>query len=83
MCAELDTQVLFLAGGSFSLNILLIALSISYSFKIFRLTDPPGLQMIMECQATEEFHPHPEGSIYTVRNPGLFDMMKRSGMMDF
>jgi len=35
------------------------------NFGIFRLTDPPGLQTIIECQATEAFHLHPEQPIYT------------------
>jgi hypothetical protein len=64
------------------LNSLLIVRSTSYSFGIFRLTDPPGLQTIIECQVTEAFHLHPERSIYTVRIPGFFDMMKRYGMID-
>jgi len=35
---------------------------------IFRLTDPPGLNLIMGCRRRETFHPHPdvEGGIYTV-----------------
>lgn len=35
-------------------------------FGIFRLTDPGGLQTILECTAKEAFHPHPEVPIYTV-----------------
>jgi hypothetical protein len=38
--------------------------------------------MIIECQATEAFHLHPERHIYTVRIPVFFDTMKRYGMMD-
>ncbi|KAI0634310.1 hypothetical protein C8Q77DRAFT_1110992 [Trametes polyzona] len=34
-------------------------------FGIFRLTDPGGLQTILECNAKEAFHPHPEVPIYT------------------
>ncbi|KAI0827355.1 Mov34-domain-containing protein [Trametes gibbosa] len=34
-------------------------------FGIFRLTDPGGLQTILECSAKEAFHPHPEVPIYT------------------
>ncbi|KAI0772904.1 Mov34-domain-containing protein, partial [Trametes elegans] len=34
-------------------------------FGIFRLTDPGGLQTILECTAKEAFHPHPEVPIYT------------------
>lgn len=37
------------------------------SFGIFRLTDPPGLQTILDCHAKEAFHPHPDIPIYTVR----------------
>jgi hypothetical protein len=36
------------------------------SFGIFRLTDPPGLQTILDCTAKEAFHPHPDVPIYTV-----------------
>ena len=36
------------------------------SFGIFRLTDPPGLTTILECNAKEAFHPHPDLPIYTV-----------------
>ncbi|VDC05233.1 unnamed protein product [Peniophora sp. CBMAI 1063] len=35
------------------------------SFGIFRLTDPPGLQIVLDCQAKEAFHPHPPAPIYT------------------
>ncbi|KAH8101729.1 hypothetical protein BXZ70DRAFT_931678 [Cristinia sonorae] len=34
-------------------------------FGIFRLTDPGGLQTILECNAKEAFHPHPPVPIYT------------------
>ncbi|CCA68396.1 hypothetical protein PIIN_02260 [Serendipita indica DSM 11827] len=35
-------------------------------FGIFRLTDPPGLDVVMNCRAKETFHPHPENiAIYT------------------
>ncbi|KAI0705401.1 hypothetical protein C8Q76DRAFT_750732 [Earliella scabrosa] len=34
-------------------------------FGIFRLTDPGGLQTILECNAKEAFHPHPDVPIYT------------------
>ena len=37
------------------------------NFGIFRLTDPPGLQTILDCDHTEAFHPHPDLPIYTVR----------------
>ncbi|KAF8752064.1 USP8 dimerization domain [Rhizoctonia solani] len=33
---------------------------------IFRLTDPPGMQVILKCTAKESFHPHSTGNIYTV-----------------
>jgi hypothetical protein len=36
------------------------------SFGIFRITDPPGLDVILNCQAKEAFHPHPDRAIYTV-----------------
>ena len=36
------------------------------SFGIFRLTDPPGLTTILDCNAKEAFHPHPDVPIYTV-----------------
>ena len=32
---------------------------------IFRLTDPPGLQSILNCTQSGLFHPHAEGKIYT------------------
>ncbi|KAH9934173.1 uncharacterized protein B0H18DRAFT_979808 [Fomitopsis serialis] len=35
------------------------------TFGIFRLTDPGGLQVILECTTKEAFHPHPEVPIYT------------------
>ncbi|KIP05612.1 hypothetical protein PHLGIDRAFT_107971 [Phlebiopsis gigantea 11061_1 CR5-6] len=35
------------------------------TFGIFRLTDPGGLQVILQCQAKDAFHPHPEVPIYT------------------
>ncbi|KAJ7483688.1 hypothetical protein B0H11DRAFT_1723216, partial [Mycena galericulata] len=37
------------------------------SFGIFRLTDPPGLQTVLQCTAKQVFHPHPDMPIYTVR----------------
>lgn len=36
------------------------------SFGIFRLTDPPGLDVISNCKKTPAFHPHPDLPIYTV-----------------
>ena len=35
-------------------------------YGIFRLTDPGGLQVILDCKAKEAFHPHPAVPIYTV-----------------
>ncbi|KAI8139363.1 hypothetical protein BJV82DRAFT_250066 [Fennellomyces sp. T-0311] len=35
------------------------------SYGIFRLTDPPGLPLIMNCKAEGAFHPHPDEPIYT------------------
>ncbi|KAI0062561.1 hypothetical protein BV25DRAFT_1885276 [Artomyces pyxidatus] len=40
------------------------------NFGIFRLTDPPGLQTILECNAKEAFHPHPDRPIYTDADKG-------------
>ncbi|TPX40199.1 hypothetical protein SeLEV6574_g06738 [Synchytrium endobioticum] len=31
---------------------------------IFRLTDPPGLEVITSCAASEMFHPHPDLPLY-------------------
>ena len=42
-------------------------------FGIFRLTDPGGLQVILDCTAKEAFHPHPEVPIYTVRKAVLLE----------
>lgn len=44
----------------------------SHSFGIFRLTDPPGIQTILDCHVKEAFHPHPDLPIYTVRLLCLF-----------
>ncbi|KAI9014502.1 hypothetical protein CLU79DRAFT_838356 [Phycomyces nitens] len=35
------------------------------SFGIFRLTDPPGLDIISTCRAERAFHTHPDKPIYT------------------
>ncbi|KAI8376164.1 uncharacterized protein BYT42DRAFT_534381 [Radiomyces spectabilis] len=35
------------------------------NFGIFRLTDPPGLDVISTCQQPSAFHPHPDVPIYT------------------
>ena len=45
--------------------------SLFVSFGIFRITDPPGLDVILNCQAKEAFHPHPDQAIYTVSSFGL------------
>jgi STAM-binding protein len=47
------------------------------SVGIFRLTDPPGLQTIQNCNAEQAFHPHPDGPIYTVCPYRSFDLLQR------
>jgi STAM-binding protein len=32
---------------------------------VFRLTDPPGVQTIVNCRQKGLFHPHGQDSIYT------------------
>ncbi|KAI6096144.1 hypothetical protein F5141DRAFT_1221083 [Pisolithus sp. B1] len=44
------------------------------NFGIFRLTDPPGLQTILDCDAKEAFHPHPDLPIYTDADKGHVQM---------
>ncbi|KAF8607118.1 Mov34-domain-containing protein [Ceratobasidium sp. AG-I] len=44
---------------------------------IFRLTDPPGLQVISKCTIKESFHPHTAGNIYTDADQGHVKMMKK------
>ncbi|KAJ7926882.1 hypothetical protein B0H13DRAFT_2229354 [Mycena leptocephala] len=44
------------------------------SVGIFRLTDPPGLQTILNCSAEQAFHPHPDGPIYTDADKGHVQM---------
>lgn len=67
VCAPNSTpKYVSLAGGSFATSNADRTLA---SFGIFRLTDPPGLQTILDCRASEAFHPHPERPIYTVRVP--------------
>ncbi|CAE6415089.1 unnamed protein product [Rhizoctonia solani] len=44
---------------------------------IFRLTDPPGLQVILHCHAKESFHPHSTGNIYTDADQGHVKMVKK------
>lgn len=40
------------------------------NFGIFRLTDPPGLDIISNCKKTPAFHPHPDLPIYTGAEEG-------------
>ena len=47
-------------------NLLKFFMNSPISFGIFRITDPPGLDVILNCQAKEAFHPHPDQAIYTV-----------------
>ncbi|CAO3585088.1 unnamed protein product [Absidia cylindrospora] len=35
------------------------------SYGVFRLTDPPGLDVISSCRIERAFHPHPDLPIYT------------------
>ncbi|KAI9822364.1 MAG: hypothetical protein M1827_000083 [Pycnora praestabilis] len=35
------------------------------SWGVFRLTDPPGMKAVRNCQQPGLFHPHAEGNIYT------------------
>ncbi|CAE6364853.1 unnamed protein product [Rhizoctonia solani] len=44
---------------------------------IFRLTDPPGMQVILKCTAKESFHPHSTGNIYTDADQGHVKMVKK------
>ncbi|KAL4062000.1 hypothetical protein J3A83DRAFT_4114245 [Scleroderma citrinum] len=44
------------------------------NFGIFRLTDPPGLQTILDCNVKEAFHPHPDLPIYTDADKGHVQM---------
>ncbi|KAF8909811.1 hypothetical protein CPB84DRAFT_1765566 [Gymnopilus junonius] len=44
------------------------------NFGIFRLTDPPGLSIILNCEAKEAFHPHPDEPIYTDADKGHVQM---------
>ncbi|KAI9468078.1 MAG: hypothetical protein EXX96DRAFT_591839 [Benjaminiella poitrasii] len=40
------------------------------NFGIFRLTDPPGLDVISNCKRQPAFHPHPDLPIYTSAGDG-------------
>ncbi|KAJ7483837.1 hypothetical protein B0H11DRAFT_1862594 [Mycena galericulata] len=44
------------------------------NFGIFRLTDPPGLQTVLQCTAKQAFHPHPDVPIYTDADKGHVQM---------
>ncbi|KIK70091.1 hypothetical protein GYMLUDRAFT_53201 [Collybiopsis luxurians FD-317 M1] len=44
------------------------------NFGIFRLTDPPGLSLILSCETKEAFHPHPDAPIYTDAERGHVQM---------
>ncbi|KAF5325163.1 hypothetical protein D9619_010076 [Psilocybe cf. subviscida] len=44
------------------------------NFGIFRLTDPPGLYTILNCNEKEAFHPHPDKPIYTDADKGHVQM---------
>ncbi|KAE9398061.1 Mov34-domain-containing protein [Gymnopus androsaceus JB14] len=44
------------------------------NFGIFRLTDPPGLGLILSCNVKEAFHPHPDAPIYTDAERGHVQM---------
>jgi STAM-binding protein len=35
------------------------------SWGVFRLTDPPGMQSVLNCRKTGLFHPHDEPDVYT------------------
>ncbi|TVY21500.1 AMSH-like protease sst2, partial [Lachnellula arida] len=35
------------------------------SWGVFRLTDPPGMQSVLNCRKTGLFHPHDEENVYT------------------
>ncbi|KAI9678410.1 MAG: hypothetical protein M1829_002008 [Trizodia sp. TS-e1964] len=35
------------------------------SWGVFRMTDPPGMKLVLNCQQTGLFHPHGEDNIYT------------------
>ncbi|KAF5390077.1 hypothetical protein D9757_003757 [Collybiopsis confluens] len=44
------------------------------NFGIFRLTDPPGLHLILACDVKEAFHPHSDAPIYTDAERGHVQM---------
>ncbi|TAQ88703.1 hypothetical protein B7494_g2988 [Chlorociboria aeruginascens] len=39
--------------------------SIAIVWGVFRLTDPPGMQSVLNCRKTGLFHPHDESNVYT------------------
>ncbi|OAD72247.1 hypothetical protein PHYBLDRAFT_177688 [Phycomyces blakesleeanus NRRL 1555(-)] len=46
------------------------------NFGIFRLTDPPGLDIISTCRAERAFHTHPDKPIYTdASDTGFIEMI--------
>lgn len=52
-----------------SLPCLFLVLTMN-SYGIFRLTDPLGLQTVLQCTAKAAFHPHPDVPIYTDADRG-------------
>ncbi|TEB14211.1 hypothetical protein FA13DRAFT_1721617 [Coprinellus micaceus] len=50
------------------------------NFGIFRLTDPPGLDVILTCAEKDAFHPHPDLPIYTDADKGHVHM--KSGSLE-
>ena len=76
LCPEIQSKVLFffLLFQKFRCSSSMNSLPLFFffvSFGIFRITDPPGLDVILNCQAKEAFHPHPDQAIYTVSSFGL------------
>lgn len=58
-----------MVGPPFSVAIV-VAPTSEPSIGIFRLTDPPGLQVITQCQRGSGFHPHPNVPLYTQAHHG-------------
>ncbi|KAJ6527972.1 Mov34-domain-containing protein [Mycena vulgaris] len=44
------------------------------NFAIFRLSDPPGRQTVLNCTAKQAFHPHPDVPMYTDADRGHVQM---------
>ena len=42
-----------------------VRILIESSYGVFRLTDPPGMQNVLNCKNPGIFHPHPENDTYT------------------